>query len=175
MKTIWMIDTFRRLISFLDRHSGAISAVGLVLAAGGVLLNFVYTRMYAGELSGGRVEVERLAWERILKLLNQVIEYATAARMSSVNHSPLVKVLGFLPADLAAKYESAAYSLLSYWHQLRVEVSLMPHSSLVGEIESFMSKYSASADARASEQFGKDITPIVLKVNERARKSFSSS
>jgi len=89
--------------------------------------------MYARDLSEQRIEAERLAWERILKLLHQVIEYATAARMSSVNHSPLAKASGFLPPDVAAKYESVAYSLLSYWHQLRVEVSLMPPSSLVEE------------------------------------------
>src|ERR1019366_2362412 len=111
-----------RSLHFLDRHSGLISAFGLILAAVGLLLTTWYLRLYRREIKNQGLEQERLAWERILKLLHQVAKYAAMANLSSVTHSPIAKANGFLPPDIAAKYEFASMNLLSYWHQLRVEM-----------------------------------------------------
>jgi hypothetical protein len=161
----------QRGLIFLDRHSGLISAVGLVLAGIGVLLTLKYLLLYREEVRKQRVEQERLAWERILKLLHQIAKYSALANLSSVNHSPLA-VQGVLPPEIAVKYEFATETLFSYWHQLRVELDLMPDSTLIERIQGFVLKYDSSADARASVQFGNDLSPITQEVIPRAQKSF---
>jgi len=160
-----------RLVRVLDKHSGLISSVGLVLAAMGVLLTLYYLRLYSSEIRRHEQEQERLAWERILKLVHRVIEYAAQANLSSVAYSPLGKV-GFLQPDIAAKYGPAQESLLSYWHELRVELSMMPDSPFTDEVQQFIAKYDGSADARASVEFQVDIIPIAYKISQKARKSF---
>jgi hypothetical protein len=162
----------RHSLYFLDRHSGLISAVGLVLAGVGLLLTLKYLLLYQAEVENQRVEQERMAWERILKLLHQVAKYAALAHISSVNHSPIAKAQGFLPPDLAAKYDLASETLLSYWHQLKVELDIMPDSALIDTIQQLIAKYDLSADSRASEQFADDLYPVTQLVSERARKSF---
>lgn len=166
----WLV----RSLHFLDRHSGLISSVGLVLAAIGLLLTLIYLQLYRDEIKSQGVEQERLAWERVLKLLHQVAKYAALANLSSVNHSPIAKAQGFLPPEIAAKYEFASENLLSYWHQLKVEMDIMPDSDLIDTLQEFVSKYDLSADSRASEQFAKDIYPITHKVSNRAQKSFQN-
>jgi hypothetical protein len=161
----------QRVLVFLDRHSGLISAVGLVLAGLGLLLTLRYLRLYQGELERQGVEQERLAWERILKLLHQVAIYAAEANLSSVTHSRLARQLGFLPPEVAAKYGPASETLLNYWHQLRVELDLMPNSDLIDRIQRFIGGYEA-ADDRASEQFANDLYPITHAVAERAQRVF---
>jgi hypothetical protein len=156
----------------LDWHSGLISAVGLVMAAIGLLLTLRYLKLYEKEIKKQGVEQERLAWERILKLLHQVAKYAALANLSSANHSPIAKAHGFLPPDLAAKYEFASETLLSYWHQLKVELDIMPDSTLIDKIQEFVAKYDLSADSRASEQFANDLYPVTRQVSEHAQKSF---
>ncbi|MGA7795594.1 MAG: hypothetical protein WCA19_21380 [Candidatus Acidiferrales bacterium] len=163
---------FFRLLCFLDRHSGLISAVGLVLAGIGLLLTLRYLEIYKGEIKQQGVEQERLAWERILKLLHQVAKWAALANLSSVKHSSLAKAQGFLPPEIAAKYAPATENLLSYWHQLKVELDIMPDSSLIEKIKEFVAKYDLSADSRASEEFADDLQPITHQVIKRAEKSF---
>jgi hypothetical protein len=163
-----------RSLHFLDRHSGLISAVGLVLAAAGLLLTVYYLQLYRREIKNQGVEQERLAWERILKLLHQVAKYGVMANLSSVNHSPHVKTHGFLPPDLAAEYRSAAENLLSYWLQLKVELDIMPDSPLIDNVQGFIAKYDQSADSRATVQFVPDLTPIIHEVAKKAEKSFGN-
>jgi hypothetical protein len=163
------------VLDFLDKHSGLISAVGLLLAGVGILLTLRYLKLYERELKNQQGEQERSAWERVLKLLHQVAKWAAMANLSSINHSLLAKKIGFLPPDLAAKYGPATETLLSYWHQLKVELDIMPDSVLIQEIQAFIAKYDASTDARASELFISDLTPITRKVSERAQKVFKAS
>jgi hypothetical protein len=165
------MSSLQRVLLFLDEHSGLISAVGLVLAGIGLLLTLQYLKMYQGEVKKQRVEQERLAWERILKLLHQVAVYAAEANLSSVTHSRLTKKLGFLPPEVAARYGQASETLLIYWHQLRVELELMPSTDLVERIQQFILRYDA-ADDRASEQFANDLYPITHEAVERAQRSF---
>lgn len=89
-----------------------------------------------------------------------------------MNHSPLVKRDGFLPQEVAAKYEYAQETLLSYWHQLKLELAIMPESPLIDTIQGFIAKYDASADSRASEAFAGDIQPITQQVSLKAQKKF---
>lgn len=162
-----------RSLQFLDRHSGLISAVGLILAAVGLLLTIWYLRLYRREIKNEGLEQERLAWERILKLLHQVAKYAAMANLSSVTHSPYAKANGgYLLPEIAAKYSAASENLLSYWHQLRVEMEIMPGSDLIDTLQAFVSKYDQSADSRASEAFAKDLYPLTHQVSNRAQKSF---
>ena len=161
-----MIDHLRRSLQFLDRHSGLISAIGLVLAAIGILLTLRYIRLYTAEIASHRSEQERLAWERMLRLLNQVAFQGAIVNLSS-------KVTGFLPPDVAARYGPASEALLSYWHQLRVEVNIMPESKLTEKIEAFIAKYESS-DSRASDGFLKSLYPIAHEVTDRAQKSFKN-
>lgn len=163
-----------RLFQFLDGHSGLISAVGLVLAAIGVLLTLKYIRLYRTEIERDRVEQERLAWERILRLLNQIAFQGAIVNLSSVRHSPLAKATGFLPPDVAARYGTASEALLGYWHQLKVEVSIMPESTLVDKIQAFTDKYE-SADSKASNAFLADLPAITHEVTSRAQKHFKTS
>jgi hypothetical protein len=164
-----------RSLHFLDRHSGLISAVGLILAAVGLLLTIRYLRLYSREIKNQGLEQERLAWERILKLLHQVAKYAAMANLSSVNHSPYAKANGgYLPPEIAAKYGVASENLLSYWHQLKVEMDIMPDSDLINTLQTFVSKYDPSTDSRASEAFAKDLHPLTHKVSSRAQKSFQN-
>jgi uncharacterized protein YigA (DUF484 family) len=156
------MDYLIRVIDFFDRHSGLISAVGLVLAAIGLLLTYGQLRLYRDEIRNERVEKERLAWERMLKLLHEVARYAAEAQISSATHSPLA-----LPNF--DDYQAATETLFSYWHQLQVEMNIMPASDLTDTLRAFVSKYQ-SADSRASEQFIKDLTPIVFKVANLAQK-----
>ena len=161
-----------RLLWSLDRHSGSIAAVGLVVAGIGLLLTLRYLKLYEKELENQMVEQERLAWERILKLLNQVAKYCALAQVSSVFHSPIAKAQGFLPPELAAQYEPAQRSLLDYWHQLKVELDIMPQSELRDMIWSLIWKYDGSSDSRASEEFANELPPVVRKASERAQKLF---
>jgi hypothetical protein len=162
-----------RSLHFLDRHSGLISAFGLILAAVGLLLTTWYLRLYRREIKNQGLEQERLAWERILKLLHQVAKYAAMANLSSVTHSPYAKANGgYLPPEIAAKYSVAAENLLSYWHQLKVEMDIMPDSDLIDTLQAFVSKYDPSTDSRASEAFAKDLYPLTHQVSNRAQKSF---
>jgi len=161
-----------RLLNFLEKHSGLISAVGLVLAAIGVLLTLVYLRLYSSELADQRVEQERLAWERILRAMHQVAKFAAMAQLSSATHSPFLKKLGFVPLEIAEKYGSAQENLLNYWHQLKLELDIMPDSHLADTIQSFVAKYDSSADARATDAFSADIQPITRQVSLRAQKAF---
>ena len=165
------MSSLQRVLLFLDEHSGLISAVGLVLAAIGLLLTLRYLIVYQGEVKKQRLEQERQAWERILKPLHQVAVYAAEANLSSVTHSRMAERLGFLPPEVAARYGGASETLLLYWHQLRVELELMPSSGLVDKIQQFILGYDA-ADDRASEQFANDLHPITHEVVERAQKSF---
>lgn len=159
-------------LSFFDRHSGFISAVGLILAAIGLLLTVRQLSLYRQELRDRATEEERFAWERILKMLHQVAQFAGKAHVSSAVHSPWNKQLGYVPPEIEAMYGPAQDSLLSYWHQLRVELSLMPDGPLVRTIESFMDKYNDSADGRASKAFLDDLPAITHAVTEHAQKSF---
>jgi hypothetical protein len=168
------MDDLICVLRFLDQHSGLISAVGLLIAATGLILTLIYLQLYRRELGNQGVEQERLAWERILKLLHQVAKYAADANLSSVTHSKYAKGTGYLPPDLAARYGPASENLLSYWHQLKVEMDIMPDSDLIGALQEFVPKYE-SADSRASDQFMMDLTPIVHKVANRARKSFQDN
>jgi hypothetical protein len=132
-----------------------------------------YLQLYKGEIKQQGVEQERQAWERVLKLLHQVAKYSAMANLSSANHSPYVKKLGFVPPDIAWKHESASENLLSYWHQLKAELDIMPGSTLIDKILDFMAGYE-SADSRASGQFVPDLTPIVHEVAKKAEKSFGN-
>lgn len=160
-----------RSLVFLDKHSGLISAVGLILAAVGLFLAARQLSLYRHELKQRTVESERLAWERILKLLHQVAQFAAAAHLSSVTHSPLARNTGYLPPDIEAGYGPAQQSLLSHWQQLMVELSLMPDGTLVETIGQFIAKYQ-SADSRASKKFLDDLPTITHRVNGRAQKNF---
>jgi hypothetical protein len=165
---------FLRALNFLDKHSGLISAVGLILAGIGLLLTLRYLRLYQTELKNHAVEQERLTWERVLKLLHQIAKFAALANLSSTNHSPIFKQYGFLPPEVAERYGPASESLLSYWHQLKVELDIMPDSALINTLQEFVEKYDSSADLRASEQFAGDIQPITRQVSGRAQKSFQN-
>jgi len=164
-----------RLLDFLDRHSGLISAVGLVLAAIGLLLTLRYLRVYEREIKSQRSEQKRQDWERILRLLNEISSHYARAHLASEQHSPLVRRLGCVPPDIAADYEDASTSLLSYFRQLRLELLIMPNSPLMDLILRFVDRYHSNAEARASEQFGKDLRPITEWVSKEARKSFNES
>lgn len=166
-----MIYALRALV-FLDKQSGLISAVALVFAALGLFLSARQLSLYRKELKDRAAESERLAWERILKLLHQVAQFAAAANLSSVTQSPIAKKTGYLPPDVASEYGPAQQNLLSYWHQLRVEMSLMPDGPLTESIEKFINKYNQSADSRASQEFLSDLPPITHRVTERAQRSF---
>ena len=144
------------------------------MAAVGLLLTLKYLRLYEREIKLQRVEQKRLAWERILKLMHQVAKFAALANISSVNHSRLARPQGFLPPQIAAKYDSASENLLSYWLQLKGELDIMPGDGAIDEIQAFIAKYDASADSRASEAFGNELQPITHRVRDRAEKSFGS-
>lgn len=158
------------LLNFLDRHSGALSTVGLIMAALGLLLTLRYLSIYQREIRERQVEQKRLEWERILKLLHQIAKYAAMANVASATHSPLLQAQGFLPPQIAEGYKPAVESLFAYWHQLRVELDIMPMSELIQELQEFILLYDASTDAKASEQFAHDLFPITAKVKARARK-----
>lgn len=162
-----------RFLFFLDNHSGLISAVGLVLAGTGLILTVRYLQLYREEIKQQGIEQERQAWERVLKLLHQVANYGAKANLSSTNHSPYLKMQGILPPDIAAKYSSASENLLSYWHQLKVELDIMPDSILIDKIQEVMARYE-SADSRASAQFIPDLTPAIHEVAKKAEKSFGN-
>ncbi len=104
--------------------------------------------------------------------MHQVAKYAALANLSSVNHSPIARAQAFLPPELAAKYEFASENLLSYWLQLKVELEIMPDSTLIDKIQEFIANYDLSADSRASEQFANDLYPITRQVGKQAEKSF---
>lgn len=163
-----------RALDFLQRNSGLISAVGLVLAAIGVLLTLLYLRLYSSELARQRIEQERLAWERVLRALHQVAKFAAMAQLSSATHSPFLKKLGFVPVEIAEGYKSAQENLLNYWHQLKLELDIMPDSPLSDTIQAFIEKYDASADSRATEEFAVDIQPITRQVSQKAQKTFGA-
>jgi hypothetical protein len=162
-----------RFLCFLDNHSGLISAVGLVLASIGLILTVRYLQLYKGEIKQQGVEQERLAWERILKLLHQVAKYGAMANLSSIVHSPILKKTGILPPEFAEDYGPASENLLNYWHQLKVELDIMPDSTLIDKIQDFMPNYE-SADSRASGQFVPDLAPIIHEVAKKAEKSFGT-
>lgn len=170
------VDFILRLFAFLDRHAAIgslVAAIGLVLAGVGLLFTKQQLSLYREELRDQAKQRERLAWERILKLLHQVVLFAAQANQSSAVHSPIAKQNGVLPPDLAAKYEPAQVNLLAYWHQLRVELSLMPDGPVVQKVDDFMRKYDSSADARASKQFLDALPTITHLVSEHAQKSFA--
>ncbi len=158
------------LICGLDRHSGLISAVGLLLAAIGLILTLIYLSLYSRQLKAESDERRRLSWERILKLLHEVAKWSAAANLSSVNHSPLIQQLGALPPQIAANYSIASETLLSYWLQLKLELDLMPPSEIIDNIRTFIQQYDASADQRASAQFGDDLRPLTDAVRPLARR-----
>jgi hypothetical protein len=169
------------MVSFLDRHSGLISAVGLVLAAigllfttFGLLLTLRYLRLYRGEIRNQAKEQERLAWERILKILHQIAKWSAMANQSSVQHSRFA-VNGVLPQDLADRYGPASETLLGYWLQLKTELGIMPDCRLIEEIQSFVDEFDTSTDARASEAFATALYPISRSVSVRAQRSFGGS
>jgi len=78
------------IVCSLDRYSGLISAIGLILAATGLLLTLYYLRLYQSQLRSDKNEQKRLAWERILKLLHQIAIWSAAANLSSATHSPFI-------------------------------------------------------------------------------------
>ena len=155
------------LISWFDRHSGLISAIGLLLATIGLILTPIYLILYSRQLKSESDERGRLSWERILKLLHEVAKWSAAANISSVNHSPLIQQLGALPPQIAAKYGTASETLLSYWLQLKLELDLMPPAEIIDNIRTFIQQYDASADQRASAQFGNDLLPLTEAVRPR--------
>ncbi len=160
----------REILSFLDRHSGLISAIGLVLAGVGLLLTLKYLKLYQQQIRDQAVEGERLTWERILKILHQIAKWAAMANQSSVRHSRFA-VNGILPEDLANRYGPASETLLNYWLQLKTELMIMPSSPLVEEIQNFVGDFDTSADARASERFAEALYPITRSVGQRAQRS----
>jgi hypothetical protein len=161
---------FESLICWLDRHSGLISAVGLLLAAIGLILTLIYLILYSSQLKSESDERRRLSWERILKLLHEVAKWSAAANLSSVNHSPLIQQLGVLPPQIAANYGTASETLLSYWLQLKLELDLMPPSEIIENVRTFIQQYDASADQRASGQFGEDLLPLTEAVRPLAQR-----
>lgn len=158
------------IIDWLDRHSGSISAVGLVLAAVGLILTLIYLIIYTRQLSAERDERRRLAWERILKLLHEIATWSAAANLSSANHSPLIQQLGFLPPAVGAGYARASETLLGYWLQLKLELDLMPPADVIGQIRAFIAQYDLSADDRASAQFGDQLQPLTALVRPFAQR-----
>lgn len=162
-------------LSFLDRHSGMIAAVGLIVAAIGLLLTARQLSLYRQELRNRATEEERLAWERILKILNQVAHFASAAHVSSARHSPWIAKVGYVPPEVVGAYGPAQASLLSYWQQLRIDVSLMPDEPLVRKIEAFLEQYGHDADARASKEFIDNLAPISQAVIKRAQRNFHTT
>ena len=84
----------------------------------------------------------------------------------------MAKANGFLPHEIAAKYEFASENLLSCWHQLKVEMDIMLHSNLIDTLQQFMFKYDLSSDSRASEEFWLcDIFAVTRQVSDRAQKN----
>jgi hypothetical protein len=164
---------FHSIVCSLDRHSGLISAIGLILAATGLLLTLHYLRLYQSQLRSDKSEQQRLAWERILKLLHQIAVWSTKANLSSATHSPLIQQHGFLPPEIAASYGPASDTLFGYWLQLKVELDLMPPSQIIDNIRTFIEKYDSSTDLRASTQFGTDLLPLTAAVRPLAQRPAS--
>jgi hypothetical protein len=165
------MNFLRCILSSIEKHSGLISAIGLLLAAIGLLLTLYYLKLYQSQLKSDKSERQRLEWERILKLLHQIAIWSAAANLSSVKHSPLMKQQGFVPPEISAKYGPASETLFGYWLQLKVELDIMPPSEIIDRIRTFIQKYDLSTDLRASVQFGDDLRPLTDAVRPLAQRS----
>jgi hypothetical protein len=164
---------FHSILRALEQYSGLISAIGLILAAIGLLLTLYYLQLYQSQLRSDRNEQQRLAWERILKLLHQIAIWSAAANLSSVTHSPLIQQQGFVPPEIAARYGPASETLFAYWLQLKVELSIMPPFTIIDNIRAFIQQYDLSTDLRASAQFGADLLPLTTAVRPLAQRPAS--
>ena len=164
---------FQSIVCALDRHSGLISAIGLILAGTGLLLTLYYLQLYQSQIRSDKNEQQRLAWERILKLLHQIAIWSAAANLSSATRSPLIQQQGFVPPEIAARYGPASETLFGYWLQLKVELDIMPPSDIIDNIRTFIQQYDLNTDLRASAQFGTDLLPLTAAVRPLARRPTS--